>query len=93
MGDGFQVHVFGDPGMEMMPECSGCMCYNHCKNCGFREVSLFLLFHEFGVPGDGFRWLLVTLRTYLLILEGIVIEIVGAIVGAIEIGMAWGGPG
>ena len=22
MGDCFQVHVFGDPGMEMMPECS-----------------------------------------------------------------------
>ena len=45
MGDSFQVHVFGDSGMEMMPECSGCMCYNHGKNCGFREVSLFLLFH------------------------------------------------
>jgi len=26
MGDSFQVHVFGDPGMEMMPECSDCMC-------------------------------------------------------------------
>ena len=24
-GDSFQVHVFGDPGMEMMPECNGCM--------------------------------------------------------------------
>ena len=35
MGDSFQVHVFGDPGMEMMPECSGCMCLNHNKNCGF----------------------------------------------------------
>ena len=23
MGDSFQVHVFGDPGMEIMPECSG----------------------------------------------------------------------
>ena len=23
MGDSFQVHVFGDPGMEMMPECNG----------------------------------------------------------------------
>ena len=32
MGDTFQVHVFGDPGMEMMPECDGCMWYNHCKN-------------------------------------------------------------
>ena len=32
MGDCFQVHVFGDPGMEMLPECNGCMCYKHCKN-------------------------------------------------------------
>ena len=23
MGDSFQVHVFGDPGMEMMPDCGG----------------------------------------------------------------------
>jgi len=35
MGDCFQVHVFGDPGMEMIPESGGCMCYNHSKNCGF----------------------------------------------------------
>ena len=33
--DSFQVHVFGDPGMEMMPECSGCMCLNHHKNSRF----------------------------------------------------------
>ena len=39
VGDGFQVHVFGDPGMEMMPECNGCMCYKHSKNNGFREIS------------------------------------------------------
>ena len=32
MGDGVQVHVFGDPGTEMMPECTGCMCYNPSKN-------------------------------------------------------------
>ena len=44
MGDCFQVHVFGDPGMEMMPECSVCMCYKRSKNNGFREISLFLLF-------------------------------------------------
>ena len=31
MGDGFQVHVFSDPGMEMMLEPDGWMCYNHCK--------------------------------------------------------------
>ena len=35
MGDSFQVYVFGDTGMEMMPECNGCMCYKHNKNCGF----------------------------------------------------------
>ena len=32
VGDGFQVHVFSDPEMEMMPECNGCMCHNHSKN-------------------------------------------------------------
>ena len=45
MGDCFQVHVFGDPGVEMMPESSGCMCYNHCKNNVFLVFSLFPLFH------------------------------------------------
>ena len=45
MGDCFQVHVFGDPGMEMMPECNGCMCYTYCKNKCFREISLFPLTH------------------------------------------------
>ena len=42
MGDKVQVHVFGDPGMEMMPECTGCMCLNHCKT-----VLFFLWFHFF----------------------------------------------
>ena len=51
MGDRFQVHVLGDPGMEMMPECRGCMCYIRHKNMCFREISLFPLIHEFGVPG------------------------------------------
>ena len=55
VGDGFQIHVFGDPGMEMMPECSGCMCFNHSKNNGFRDVSLFPLIHEFSVSREGFR--------------------------------------
>ena len=43
MGDSFQVHVFSDPGMEMMPECNGCMSQKHCKNNGFLMISLFLL--------------------------------------------------
>jgi len=35
MADWFQLHVFGDAGMEMMTEYRGCMCYNHSKTCGF----------------------------------------------------------
>ena len=35
MADGFQVHVFDDPEVEMLLESGGCMCYNHGKNCGF----------------------------------------------------------
>ena len=54
VGDCFQFHVFGDPGMEMMPECNGCMCYIHSKNKCFREISLFPLIHEFGAPGERF---------------------------------------
>ena len=45
MGDSFQVHVFGDPGMEMMPECSGCMCYKRSKNNVVFVISLFPLIH------------------------------------------------
>ena len=55
MGDSFQVHGFSDPGMEMMPECSGCMCLNQRKNCGFREIPLFPSIHEFSVQRGGFR--------------------------------------
>ena len=44
MGDSFQVHVFGDPGMEMMPECSGCMCYKHNKDDVVCMISLVHLF-------------------------------------------------
>ena len=54
MGDCFQVYVFGDPGMEMMPECNGCMCYKHSKNNGFREISPFPLIPKNGVPREGF---------------------------------------
>ena len=40
MGDCLQVHVFGDPGMEMMPECNGCMCYKRGK-----QIYVFEWFH------------------------------------------------
>jgi hypothetical protein len=43
LADGWQVHLFDDLGVEMLPESNGCMCLNHSKNCGFREVSLFQL--------------------------------------------------
>ena len=49
MGDGFQVHVFSDPGMEMMLESGGCMCYKHSKNNGFSDISFFPLFQEISV--------------------------------------------
>ena len=56
MGDSFQVHVFSDPGMEMMSECDGCMCYNHSKNNGFSDISLFPLIQQFSVSWEGFRY-------------------------------------
>ena len=46
LGDSFQVHVFGDPGMEMMPECNGCMCYNHVKTMCFEWFRFFYLFTD-----------------------------------------------
>ena len=55
VGDGFQVHAFSDPGMEMMPECNGCMCYNHSKNNVFWMILLFPLIHWFGVLRERFR--------------------------------------
>ena len=50
LGGSFQVHVFSDPGMEMMPECIGWMCYNHDKNCVCLVIHFFYLFSKF-VPG------------------------------------------
>ena len=44
MGDCFQVRVFGDPGMEMMPDCRGCMCYNHSKTDVFEWFHFFHFF-------------------------------------------------
>ena len=55
MGDSLQVHVLGDPGMEVMPESGGCMWYKRCKNNDFRDISLLPLSHEFSVSREGFR--------------------------------------
>ena len=55
MGDGFQVHVFDDPDVEMLLESGGCMCYKHSKNNGFSDISLFPLIPEFSVSREGFR--------------------------------------
>ena len=46
MGDSFQVHVFDDPGLEMLPECGGCMCYNHSKTEVFEWFHCFHLFTD-----------------------------------------------
>jgi hypothetical protein len=44
VGDSFQVHVFGDPGMEMMPECNGRLCYGNIKQLFSNEfIFLYLL--------------------------------------------------
>ena len=44
MEDGFQVHFFGDPGMEMMPDCRGCMCYKHGRTDVFEWFHFFHFF-------------------------------------------------
>ena len=49
MGDSFQVHLFGDPGMEMMPECRGWMCLNHGITNGFLRISLLSPIQRSGV--------------------------------------------
>ena len=54
VGDSFQVHVFGDPGMEMMKECSGCMCINHAEHMHLLMMSLLTFIHAIGVLSDHF---------------------------------------
>ena len=53
MADSLQVHLFDDPSVEILPESNGCMCLNHSKNIGFREVPLFPLIHNFCVSREG----------------------------------------
>ena len=75
MGDSFQVHVFGDPGMEMMPECNGCMCYKQKKQkLMFLNDFTFLTYSLIWWP-EGRIWmifwcLLVTLGSLFLICKG-----------------------
>ena len=60
MGDGFQVHFFSEPGMEMMPGCRDCICYNHSKN---KHLEIFHFFHVFAnlvSPGRVLGVILVT---------------------------------
>ena len=47
--DSSQVHFFGDPGMEMMPECRGWMWLNRSKNNGSWMISLLTPIQWFGV--------------------------------------------
>ena len=46
MGDCFQVHVFNDPGMEMMLDSDGWMCYHHTKTVVFEWFHFFHLFSK-----------------------------------------------
>ena len=54
MGDSVQVHVLGDPGMEMMPECCVCMCLNHYKNLSFLSDFTFSTYSVIWNPEGGF---------------------------------------
>ena len=56
-GDRFQVHVLGDPGMEMMSESGGCMCYKHSKTLVLLIFHFFHLFKNLVSPGRVLRYL------------------------------------
>ena len=68
------VLIFSDLGMEIMPELNARMCWNHTKNNGFCDISLFHFFHDFGVSrgvlGPHFGGFGSTWDTILVILEG-----------------------
>ena len=74
MRDSVQVHVFGDPGMEMMPESGGCMCYKHNKKI---VLERFHFFHLFTILVSGGKVLGIILTPFgdlggtVLIIEGI----------------------
>ena len=57
-----------------MPELDARMCWNHTKNNGFCDISLFHFFHDFGVSrgvlGPHFGGFGDTWGTILVILEG-----------------------
>ena len=48
----FQVHLFDDLGVEILPKSNGCMRCNCSRNCCFREVSLFTFIHKCCVPRE-----------------------------------------
>ena len=52
-GDSFQVHVFDDPGMEMLPECVAA-CARTIVNLLFLNGFIFSLIHDFGALWEGF---------------------------------------
>jgi len=83
--------IYGDPGMEMMPECSVCAWYTHNKKRWFQAD--FTFSSTYSLICCPTCWcLLVALETHVLILEDITIEIVIVIVGAIELRLPWGNP-
>ena len=74
MGDGFQVHVFDDPEVEMRLESGGCMCYNLVKTMVFEGFHFFidsLIWCLEGWFQVSFWCLLVALGTLFMIFDGI----------------------
>ena len=63
VGDGFQVHVLGDPEMEMMPECSACLCYKRCKTFVLEKSHFFHIFTKLASQGMVLGLILVSLGT------------------------------
>ena len=48
---GSRCIFFSDPGMEMMPGCRDCMCYNHSKTSALETFHFFNVFANFVSPG------------------------------------------
>ena len=76
MGDSLKVHVFDDPGVEMLPDSAGCLCYKHCKNCVFFYTDFTFCTYSLIWCPEGGSWvsfwnLLVTVGTLFMVFEGL----------------------
>ena len=83
MAGSFRVHLFDDPGVEIMPESNGCTCSNHNEKTIVNGCQCFHLGTKLGSRETVWGLILtvlVTLGTHVVISEGIVVEIVIGIV-------------